>query len=82
MEQQPLVRPSDQWIFPDNPDTFLETATANRLSTWISSHQKTIKNSGKMAEKNLHVAELISHHFSHPITRAVWPGCDVGAKTN
>ena len=51
MEQQPLVRPSDQWIFPDNPDTFLETATGNRLGTWIASRRKAIKNSADMAEK-------------------------------
>ena len=47
MTQKPLVRPSDQWMFPDDP----ETATANRLGTWIASCQKAIKNSAKMAEK-------------------------------
>mmetsp|Transcript_13793 Transcript_13793/g.31841 ORF Transcript_13793/g.31841 Transcript_13793/m.31841 type:complete len:124 (+) Transcript_13793:1112-1483(+) len=51
MTQQPLVQPSDQWMFPDNPDTFLETATANRLGTWIAFFRKTIKNSAKIAEK-------------------------------
>ena len=35
----------------DDPDTFLETATANRLGTWIASRQKTIMSSAKMAEK-------------------------------
>ena len=52
MTQQPLVRPSDQWMFPTDPDTFLETATANRLGTWIAFRRKTIKHSAKMAEKN------------------------------
>ena len=51
MTQNPLVRPSDQWMFPNVPDTFLETATAHRLGTWIASRQKTIKNSAKMAKK-------------------------------
>ena len=52
MAQQPLVRPSDQWMFPDDPDKLLETATANRrLGTWIASCWKVIKNSAKMTEK-------------------------------
>ena len=52
MAQKPLVRPSDQWMFPDDPDTFLEKAIANILGgTWIASRRKTIKNSAKMFEK-------------------------------
>ena len=46
-----LVRPSNQWMFSTDPDTFVETATANRFGTWIASCQKTIKNSAKMAKK-------------------------------
>lgn len=52
MTQQPLVRPSDQWMFPTDPDAFLATATAKRLGTpWIASRRKPIKHSAKMAEK-------------------------------
>ena len=51
MTQQPMVRPSDQWMFPTDPDAYLETATAHQLGTWIASRQKTIKNSAKMAAK-------------------------------
>ena len=36
-------------MFPTDPDTFLETATARRqLGTWIASCRKTTKNSAKM----------------------------------
>eukprot|EP00534_Pseudo-nitzschia_fraudulenta_P008245 CAMPEP_0201144276 /NCGR_PEP_ID=MMETSP0851-20130426/6050_1 /ASSEMBLY_ACC=CAM_ASM_000631 /TAXON_ID=183588 /ORGANISM="Pseudo-nitzschia fraudulenta, Strain WWA7" /LENGTH=118 /DNA_ID=CAMNT_0047418957 /DNA_START=72 /DNA_END=428 /DNA_ORIENTATION=+ len=51
MTQRPLVQPSDQWMFPTDPDAYLETATAHQLGTWIASRWKTIKNSAKMAEK-------------------------------
>ena len=51
MTQRPLVRPSDQWMFPTDPEAYLETATAHQLGTWIASRRKTIKNSTKMAAK-------------------------------
>ena len=51
MTQRPMVRPSDQWMFPTDPDAYLETATAHQLGTWIASRRKTIKNSAKMAAK-------------------------------
>jgi len=65
MTQQPLVRPSDQWMFPNDPDAFLATATANRLGTWIASRRKTIKHSAKKwLKKNPPEAMLISTCFS------------------
>ena len=51
MTQRPLVQPSDQWMFPTDPDTYLETSTAHQLGTWIASRRKTIKHSAKMAKK-------------------------------
>ena len=48
-----LNRPSDQWIFPGNPEASLprETATANRLGNWIGSRWKVVDHSKKVARK-------------------------------
>ena len=71
MEQQHLAWPSNQWMFPDNPDTFLERATATRLGSWIASPQKTIENSAKMVEKESSRGTAnITKHISHPLIRA------------
>ena len=51
LDQRHLVRPSDQWIFPDNPEEFLASASAARLGSWIASRRKTIKHSKRIAEK-------------------------------
>ena len=83
MEQQHLVQPSDQWLFPDNPDTFPKTVTAARLGTWIVSRRETIlRIAQRWQKKNPHATELlISCYLSHPLIRAAWSGWDVGAKT-
>ena len=66
-EHQHLIRPtSNQWMFPDNPDTFLETATAARHRKWIASCQKTMKNSPKMAEKEFSRGTANIMTFSTP----------------
>lgn len=53
LEQKHLVRPSDQWIFPSNPEEFLATLTAAQLgSSLIASRRKTsIKHSRRIEEK-------------------------------
>ena len=73
MAQKPLVQPT-RWMLPDNPDTFLETATANRLGTWIASHRKTNKNSAKRAKKeSSRGTSNIRSFFPHPLIQTVWP---------
>ena len=77
IEHQHLVRPSNQWMFPDNSDPFLETGTAVRLGTWIASRHKTVKNHVKMAEKESSrgTANIISFFTPTNPDSVAWMRC-------
>ena len=51
LAKKPHMRPSDHWLFPDNPTQFLATVTASRLGTWIASRRRAIRNSVKAAAR-------------------------------
>ena len=63
MAQRPMVRPSDQWMFPTDPDAYLETATAHQLGTWIASRRKTIKEQCKDGCKGIFSRHCQYHHI-------------------
>ena len=51
MEKQPDCRPSDHYLFPENPKEFISTSQAPRLTRWMITTQRAIKNSMLQAAK-------------------------------
>ena len=52
LDKKAQMRPSDHWLFPDNPALFLATASANRLGTWIASRRRAVRHSITAAQRD------------------------------
>ena len=62
-----LTRPSDEFIFHDNVEQFLEKATATTTSKYISTNERIIKHSIKAATKQAITNTKNILHWLKPI---------------